>query len=244
MPIAPRPLSTSTDTPFSFMSPDWAWTGKFRPFKELGDVFLVVSPGYTSMNVADPDVITQITNRRNDFPKPLEMYGSIDLFGKNVVTTEGSIWRHHRKITSPPFSEKNNQLVWNESLHQAKSMLTHWVGPDGDKVASFSDVAAATMQLSLHIISRAGFGERLKWAHEEQDDGGADALAPGHTLTYKNALSGLLEDILQVMLLPSWFLSKSRSPFCHCRRPFHDSTDERHRELANESQQTCLGSLH
>lgn len=63
------------------------------------------------LHVADAEAIAQITTRRNDFPKPIGMYSSIDLFGKNVVSTEGAFWRHHRKITSPPFTEKNNHLV-------------------------------------------------------------------------------------------------------------------------------------
>ena len=162
------------------------------------------------MYVADPEATTQITTRRNDFPKPIEIYGSVDLFGKNVVSTEGSIWRHHRKITSPPFTEKNNHLVWQESLHQAQSMMASFLDKNAEK-GTVSDIAAATMRLSLHVISRAGFGRRLLWPHEELKENGQAGVVPeGHTMTYKDALSTLLENIIAVMLLPKWFLGKSR----------------------------------
>lgn len=43
-----------------------------------------------------------------------------------MVTTEGATWRLHRKITSKPFSEKNNQLVHDETVRQAIQMSTAW----------------------------------------------------------------------------------------------------------------------
>ena len=111
------------------------------------------------------------------------MYGGVDIYGKNVVSTEGAMWRHHRKITSPPFTEKNNFLVWQESLHQAQSMVTSWVRPDVRASGPLWDIAAQSMRLSLHVISKAGFGVRLPWPHEQDDL----EVPEGHTLTYKDA---------------------------------------------------------
>lgn len=174
-------------------------------------MFLLCSPGHNSLHVANADAISQIVTRRNDFPKPIEIYGSVDLYGKNVVSTEGQVWRHHRKITSPPFTESNNHLVWLESLHQGNAMLTSWIGNEHvTATGSVNDVAAGTMRLSLHVISRAGFGVRLLWPHEElAEKGQAGRIPEGHNMTYKDALSTLLENILPVMLLPKWFLSRS-----------------------------------
>lgn len=155
------------------------------------------------MSVADAEAVNQITTRRNDFPKPTELYGSVDLFGKNVVSTEGSIWRHHRKISSPPFTEKNNLLVFRESISQAQSMITSWLGTTGQADSkTLEHIAEDTMRLSLHVISRAGFGQTLKWPHEEV----GKAVPEGHTLSYKDALESLLQNIIQVMLMPKVIL--------------------------------------
>lgn len=189
------------------MLPNYIWTKLHDSYRDVGsDVFILVAPAHNTLQVADAEAITQITTRRNDFPKPTDMYRSIDLFGKNVVSTEGAYWRHHRKITSPPFTEKNNHLVWLESLHQAQSMMTGWMGK-GDQVDSgpLKDVAAQAMRLSLHVISRAGFGVRLEWPHEER----SSHIPDGHTLTYKVALERLLENIVVVMLTPKWLLRNS-----------------------------------
>lgn len=184
-------------------------------FDSLGtDMFIVCTPGRNTLFVANAEATSQIVTRRNDFPKPLEMYGSINIFGTNVVTTEGQLWRHHRKITSPPFTEANNHSVWHESLHQGRAMVAGWRGTDGNQnsTPTIEDVQVATMRLSLHVISKAGFGVRLLWPHEELEQYGRILPPPeGHSLTYKDALSNLLENIIPVMLLPRWFLS--RSPF-------------------------------
>ncbi|PNS20732.1 hypothetical protein CAC42_2977 [Sphaceloma murrayae] len=191
---------------------EWVWLLKREPFDRLNsNAFLVVAPGKISLFVADPDAISQITTRRNDFPKPVNIYTSVDIYGKNVVSTEGSIWRQHRKITSPPFTEKNNHLVWQESLHQAQSMISAWFQGDKQKKSGDSgpvvDVPAAAMRLSLHVISKAGFGVRLHWPHEEQQlKGKVGEIPTGHSMTYKDALSTLLENILAAFLLPQWML--------------------------------------
>lgn len=187
--------------------PEWVWSKQYDPFRLMEqDTFILVSPGKNTLHVADPEAISQITTRRNDFPKPIELYGSVDIFGKNVVSTEGQIWRHHRKITSPPFTERNNHLVWLESLHQAQAMMSGWIGKADSVSKPVKDVSEAAMRLSLNVISRAGFGVRMTWPHEQGSD---QSVPEGHTLTYKDALSTLLENIIVVMLTPRWLLSHS-----------------------------------
>lgn len=177
---------------------------------------MIVSPSKNQVFVADPEAIHQITTRRNDFPKPVEVYKSINMYGPNVVGTEGSVWRHHRKITSPPFTEKNNIFVFKESLREAQAMLSTWTGLDGKQSPTISTVAEDTMRLSLHVISRAGFGVRLLWPHEEAMDGdsatSSNKIPPGHSMAYKEALGTLLHNIIWVMLVPHWILGMGPEP--------------------------------
>lgn len=95
-------LPSSWTTWVDFVLPDFPWLYRHEIFKRVGyDTFLTVAPGGMVMYTCEPSVITQITTRRNDFPKPIAIYRSLDVYGKNVVTTEGQIWRQHRKATSP-----------------------------------------------------------------------------------------------------------------------------------------------
>ncbi len=198
--------------PNRFTEPEWAWLGLHEPFARLkSDILMFVSPSRSTVWVCDADAISQITTRRNDFPKPIEIYKSVSIYGTNVVSTEGAMWRHHRKITSPPFTEKNNHLVWAESLHQAQSMLTSWVGKDGERNKTVTTVAKDTMRLSLHIISRAGFGVRLLWPGVETTEGGRGEEGidtEGHEMSYTDALGSLLHNLVWLILLPQWLLSK------------------------------------
>ncbi|OCT52974.1 putative P450 monooxygenase [Cladophialophora carrionii] len=203
-----------------FCIPDFYFRRSIEVFQQVGsDTFLVVAPGGTVMHTADPAVITQITTRRNDFPKPIPIYRSLDIYGKNVVSTEGPIWRQHRKATSPPFTEKNNHLVWTESLDQASAMLSSWVGPDGKGDITVDRVMDDTMRLSLYVISRAGFGKKLQWPsadakadvdanyvdkskiHNEESDRDR-----GHSMSYTYAIHCLLDNILFQFLVPRWLL--------------------------------------
>ncbi|KAI9836787.1 MAG: hypothetical protein M1819_000952 [Sarea resinae] len=200
-----------TESWIDFLSPEFMWLDLHEPFKRLGtDIILLVTPGKSLLVVADADAISEIANRRHDFPKPVEIYKAVSIFGENVVSTEGHVWRQHRKITSPPFTEKNNQMVWTESIHQAQSMLKSWLGPNGEP-KTVSTVANDTMRLSLHVISRAGFGVRCLWPGVESEDTGdafsSAKIQAGHTMSYKDALTTLLHNLVWLIVVPHWLLA-------------------------------------
>jgi cytochrome P450 len=77
----------------------------------LGEVYLIVSPGQIFMSSSNPEANVQLTTRRRDFVKPVELYAIVDIFGPSLLTTEGDDWKRHRKIVAPAFSEKSNSLV-------------------------------------------------------------------------------------------------------------------------------------
>ncbi|KAL8857109.1 MAG: hypothetical protein Q9178_006285 [Gyalolechia marmorata] len=204
---------------FRLLSVDWPWHEQYSIFHRLGsDNFLYVSPVRNYFNTADAAVIDQITRRRNDFPKPIEVYGALDIYGKNVVSTEGNLWRHHRKTVSPPFNEKNNRMVWDESLRQAQSMVTGWMAHQTESSATIDRVAEDCMKLSLHVISCAGFGVNLDWPDPEDRE--EKALANGHAspntkketkasemsgehkMSYVDALQSLLHNMIWIFVFP------------------------------------------
>ncbi|KAL8710831.1 MAG: hypothetical protein Q9220_004634 [cf. Caloplaca sp. 1 TL-2023] len=214
---------------FRLVNVDWPWHEQYTPFQTLGsDSFISVSPARNYFHTADAAVIDQITKRRNDFPKPIEVYGSLDLYGKNVVSTEGSLWKHHRKTVSPPFNERNNRLVWAESLRQAQGMVKGWMGGQTESSPTLLTVAADCMKLSLHVISCAGFGVNLEWPGTE--DGQNGHLGNGHlsrqpaekgpqephfkgdhSMSFPDALASLLHNMIWILILPMYLLK--RLPF-------------------------------
>jgi hypothetical protein len=215
--ILSRPLFRFLDTRFPdpsitswrhLVKKKWPWNLRHAPFAKMGtDTFLIVAPGGTILYTADAEVIAQITTRWTDFPKPTHLYKSVNIYGKNIVSSEGAAWRHHRKLTSPSFGEKNNQLVWKETLDQSQAMLESWMGPDGSG-KTIDQIGRDTMQLSMNVISRAGLSQKLEWPRAAEDrEFAGKSLLNGHTMSFTHSLHCLLSHLLLVMLLPKWFLS-------------------------------------
>ncbi|KAF2711569.1 cytochrome P450 monooxygenase-like protein [Pleomassaria siparia CBS 279.74] len=205
---------------FDLLDPEWSYRLGYKPFRDLGtDVFVVASPSRISAFVADAEVVTQITTRRNDFPKPLHLYTRLNIYGRNVVATEGTEWRMHRKLTAPSFGEKNNELVFVESIHHARCLVRLWTGPDGCGEDTIKDPALDTMRFALYVISRAGFGVRVAWPHEEEEHGEVETteaasmfgsqVPEGHKMNYREALGSLLENIMWTQMAPPEYLTKS-----------------------------------
>ena len=78
----------------------------------------------------------------------------LGIYGRNVLTTDGATWRLHRKITSKPFSERNNQLVHDETVRQTTQMLAAWeqhIQPDGKVLIEKSPPPTHTKEPGLMI---------------------------------------------------------------------------------------------
>ncbi|THG95398.1 hypothetical protein EW026_g6249 [Hermanssonia centrifuga] len=90
------------------------WRAKHADFEYFGvDIISHVNPAAAK----------EITAHRARFPKPVEYYGALSFFGRNIVASEGEEWKRYRKVTAPAFSEPNNKLVWDEtdSLHHVST---------------------------------------------------------------------------------------------------------------------------
>lgn len=209
-------LPRATDTSPSRLSiPDWTWNLGHEPFNRLGHCFLLVSPIKTLMYTTNAEVIRHVTSRRDQFPKPLDSYAVLNLFGRNVVTTEGAAWRFHRKITAAGFNEKNTALIFAEAVKQTQTLIQRWLGPDGGGNTTIRTASRDTMTLALNIIGYVGFGLKLIWPGQEWP-AAEDArlkkygvLEPpqGHTLSFAESLSTVLDKIVFLLIFPPWMLS-------------------------------------
>ena len=168
---------------------------------------------------SSPEVITQIFARRNDFIKPVRFYKLLSIYGRNILTTEGAPWRVHRKITSAPFTEQNNELVWAESIQQTRSMLRLWLGAEDEDEGAVDEAAEDTMRLALNVVGGAAFGKTIAWPGQSSralngagghscDHRHQDKIPPGHQMSYKDALETVLANIVLILILPNFLLSE------------------------------------
>ncbi|KAF4637518.1 hypothetical protein G7Y89_g575 [Cudoniella acicularis] len=175
-----------------YNKPAWNYYDKFNMHTEYGKIFLHVTPGGNALFVADAAASDIILSRRKEFLKPIEMLESVDLFGKSLASVEGVDWQRHRKITAPPFNERNSGLVWVESLRQAKQMLHYWTTQLDVKKSIPND----TSRLALHVLTGAGFGMTYQFR------GSLDTPGKGFRFTYRDALDITMSDAVLLIVTP------------------------------------------
>ncbi|KAK4042705.1 cytochrome P450 [Parachaetomium inaequale] len=200
------------------MFPEWFYSTGQTHFDRLGtETFLVVSPGDICLYTQNAEVIHQMTQRREAFPKDIAKYGILEMFGKNVLTTEGALWRLHRKVTSASFNEKNAAHTFAEAIVQTRGMLNMWFGPDGARTGMTKTVRSLehdTMTWALNIIGYVGFGLRLLWPGQTLPKDIDPKLAkygsldppPGHSLTFAESVEMTLERIVSILMFNDWLL--------------------------------------
>lgn len=89
------------------------------------------------------------------FPKPYAFYVAVQIFGPNILGSEGAEWRRHRRIANPSFSESNNRLVWDTSIETIVGLFNNWI-KEGKSTVLVMDVGEWTEQVALMVFCSAG----------------------------------------------------------------------------------------
>ncbi|KAI1435535.1 cytochrome P450 [Xylaria sp. CBS 124048] len=222
----------------------WQYKKGFALFAKTNENILVVTPTIMMLHTATPELIHEITSKREDFPKPTEFYGILAMFGRNVVTTEGAEWRMHRKVTSASFNEKNSALVFKAAADLAQGMADFWL--QTQKTAGRIDtIEQDTMSLALNIISYVGFGLRLVWPGQPLPADTDSRMAKyasfdppaGHTLTFRAAISGVLEQLLVLLMTPPILLNNIPHPKFKIAKEARENYDLYMREFIQDKVQ-------
>ncbi|PPQ67222.1 hypothetical protein CVT26_007295 [Gymnopilus dilepis] len=191
---------------------------KHSSFKAAGwDMVSVVSALPSTMitvNIADADTAQEVIASRAHFPKPIKQYRALTFFGHNIVASEDEEWKKYRKITAPAFSDRNNKLVWDETVKIVQGLFADvWHDKDVITVDHAVDItlpvaflsaflytkSAYSVQIALFVIGVAGFGRDMSW----RDD---DLVPPGHLMTFKDSLHIASLDVFFKVFLPDWAL--------------------------------------
>ncbi|KAH6608772.1 hypothetical protein Trco_002118 [Trichoderma cornu-damae] len=195
-----RIFGESTFTRYNWMG--WELHDRYRSHHELGDAFMLVTPGRNWLYIGNPDLVMDIVRRRDEFPRCVELTQVLDIFGPSVGTAEGQRWVQQRKLMASCFNERYNGVVWSESIAQATDMIRYWLSRPS--VRSTADDLRA---LSLGVLSKAGFGKSFKFEGYEETSH-ADPAA-----SYKDSLQLILENcILLVVMGPKFFTNSPWLP--------------------------------
>ncbi|KAF9528987.1 cytochrome P450 [Crepidotus variabilis] len=207
----------------------FAFRDKYNTFAEYGcDIVgkvVCVPETRAYVAVADPVAIKEITSARARFPKPVKNYRPLAFWGQNIVVSEGELWKKYRKISAPAFSDRNNKLVWNETVGVIHSLINEVWG-DQD-VISVDHVLDITTPIALFVIAAAGFGKSMSWAEK-------DIPSPGHSMTFKQSLNIATKQFAIKIMSPKWLLNFGPTEKLRSTR---DGYEELHRYMREMIQQ-------
>lgn len=215
VPILRRlPFGLGNFTKYSYIG--WPWEHQYRLHARYGPAFTVVYPRGCQVILGNTRTAANVLNRWREFTRDDELMAPFGFFGPNVVTSKGDDWQRHRKITTPPFNERNSALVWLESVRQAGELLEHWTTATtststgwGHETKRKGNIRTDIATLGLNVLSGAGFGRQQPFHSKLVTP------SPGYEFSFLEAMhttsANLFKTVIasSVATLPSWMLPKS-----------------------------------
>lgn len=163
--------------------------------------YWIVDNKRNELFLADPAAAEDVLRRcRGEFLKNPEMYTMLDIFGLNVVTSNGRAWERHRRVTVPPFNERVSETVWEESGRQGAGARAKWMAASasGGVVRSTQD---DTTRIAFNVLSAAGYGLTFDFDDVEGQSGLSEAdRAAGHRMSYRDSLFLLLNNFFSLII--------------------------------------------
>ncbi|KAK0220202.1 cytochrome P450 [Armillaria fumosa] len=198
-----RTFAIVTGTFFPTQGKVGYYYGKFSVFAKFGTTCLssvVFWDAIPTFWISDADAIRIVSSDRKTFTKDVEAYETLNIYGQNMVGTEGAVWKRHRAVAKPAFNEANNAFVWSESMRIA----TEWFADIDNRMSGTArernvDLLKDLTQLTLLVISTAGFGRRVSWSED------AAAVPPaGHKIAFRPAVTSAISHLIPKVLTPDF----------------------------------------
>ncbi|KAJ3923191.1 cytochrome P450 [Lentinula edodes] len=185
------------------------WLEKHRPYAIAGwDATLNITllPRTSAvLSLVDAAAIKEVTTARARFPKPVEQYKVLSFFGDNIVASEGEDWKRYRKIAAPAFSDRNNKLIWDETVRIILDLFENVWGSQESIVIDHA--LTITLPIALFVLGAAAFGRRISWKDDE-------GIPPNHQMSFKDAIHEVSMNCFIKVIFPDWAMGLTE----HTRR--------------------------
>ncbi|RAH86030.1 cytochrome P450 monooxygenase [Aspergillus japonicus CBS 114.51] len=177
----------------------WYFADRWESHRRYGPIWAIVTPRDVYVNVADPEAIHDIFQRRTDFIRPSHLYKVLEVYGPCISTASWTDWPRHRKVLATPFNE-----TW-----------------DGAAEGQITSVAKDTRTLSLNVLAATGF--RKSFPFQSANDHPVaqephstprkeDADSPVASAGYRDALQTVLDNCIFLMVLGRKWLALPFAP--------------------------------
>ncbi|KAL0959591.1 hypothetical protein HGRIS_011300 [Hohenbuehelia grisea] len=203
-----RVLSIVVGSFFPFKGQIGHYFSRFDQYRSYGSTILssvVFSGAIPIFWLADAEAIKIVSTERSLFPKDVAAYEALNIYGPSILGTEGSDWKRHRNVAKPAFNEANTSYVWSETVRVLNEWFSHLDTTQAGKSDITINLVKDMTQVTLLVISSAGFGRKVSWS----DDLKMDALA-GHTMSFRQAVTSAIDNVFVKVLTPSWLYRLSQ----------------------------------
>ncbi|TFK68804.1 cytochrome P450 [Pluteus cervinus] len=143
----------------------WRWRNHF--YKTWGSETIAFVPwasGKPNIVTTNLEVARQVTlgGHKSSWGKPRDKTRAHLIFGMNLVSAEGELWRKHRRVVGPAFTNDLYQLVWQETYRFYNEMIEAegWSTQDSFAVPA---VQGLTFKLAVLVMGNCGFGFTFDW---------------------------------------------------------------------------------
>lgn len=100
----------------NFSDLSWWYNNAYKPHYEYGHAICLVIPRRNEIWVDDPKAVSELLTNWKKWHKPSAFYRIFEIFGKNVLTIEGTDWQRQRKIINSAFAEQSLVSVWKATM--------------------------------------------------------------------------------------------------------------------------------
>ncbi|CAK5274668.1 unnamed protein product [Mycena citricolor] len=179
------------------------WSSRFDLYKRGETIQLTpILGGETSIWTSNIDVAKQVAvgSHKTSYVKP--PFGGLALliWGMNLFSADGSLWRKHRRIVGPAFGNELYELVWESTSRIYEDMVESegWIRNSGG--FDVEDMHVLMTKLAFLVISTCGFGFQSDW------------LTPTETanetfLSVQQALEIVATDYMMLIFVPEFILN-------------------------------------
>ncbi|KAF9467844.1 cytochrome P450 [Collybia nuda] len=210
---------------FPFVGQMGYYFAKFSLYAKYGSTCLSSITFWNAIPIfwlSDGDAIKALSADRKMFPKDVEAYETLNIYGPNIIGTEGADWKRHRSVANSAFNEANNALVWRETIR----LLDEWFAKldliqEKSHVPISVNLLKDLTQITLLVVSSAGFGRCASL----RDDSDTEP-PPGHKLAFRPAVASTMSHLIPKVLTPDWIYDLSDKIYIPFLTPMLSDTRE------------------
>nr|CAB3459190.1 unnamed protein product [Digitaria exilis] len=134
-----------------------------------GSIYLYSTGSIQALFMIDPDMVKELASCKSlDLGKPRYLQKELGaLLGMGILTSNGDLWAHQRKVIAPEFFMEKIKGMVNLMIEAANRMLISWeheVEREGGSAEMVVDEFLRSF--SADVISRASFGRNFSEGEE------------------------------------------------------------------------------